>query len=70
MNVGGVFERLRALLGGDGDLTDITRDPGPVDRDRAIDREQASEAVDAARESTQADALAGTTDSPGPADGD
>ena len=61
--MGGIIERLQSLLGrGDESVTDITSDAGAVDAERAI------EAVDAAREASQVDALFALTDTPGSVD--
>ncbi len=61
----GIVERLRSLFGGGThDDTDATRD------DDRVEQEQAIEAVDAARETAQVDALFAMTDAPGSVDGD
>jgi hypothetical protein len=61
----GIVERLRSLIGGGThDDRDTTRD------DDRVEQEQAIEAVDAARETAQVDALFAMTDAPGSVDAD
>ncbi|MCU0478418.1 MAG: hypothetical protein MUE92_06725 [Chloroflexi bacterium] len=60
----GIVERLRSLIGGGTHDRDTTRD------DDRVEQEQAIEAVDAARETAQVDALFAMTDAPGSVDAD